>query len=67
MNSVRPTAARLLLNRDLVGPFKRIPLKSTDVVKLGDLVDSVKKFAHILGWQEEINELIKQHDNPVRM
>ncbi|XP_058883037.1 NAD-dependent protein deacetylase sirtuin-3 isoform X2 [Acipenser ruthenus] len=65
VNSVRPIAARLLLNRDLVGPFKRIPLKSTDVVKLGDLVDSVKKFAHILGWQEEINELIKQHDNPV--
>ncbi|MBN3272799.1 SIR3 deacetylase, partial [Polyodon spathula] len=67
VNSVRPTAARLLLNRDLVGPFKRIPLKSTDVIKLGDLVDSVKNFAQILGWQEEIDELIKQNDNPVRI
>uniref|UniRef100_A0A3B3DEQ5 Si:dkey-103i16.6 n=1 Tax=Oryzias melastigma TaxID=30732 RepID=A0A3B3DEQ5_ORYME len=58
INSVRSTVPRLLLNRNAVGPFERIPLRRGDHMELGDLADSVRKFAELLGWDGEIQELM---------
>ncbi|KAJ3595871.1 hypothetical protein NHX12_002283, partial [Muraenolepis orangiensis] len=59
VNTVRSSVPRLLLNRHAVGPFTRSPLRRTDHVELGDLVDSVQRFAQILGWSAEIQDLMK--------
>ncbi|XP_068129219.1 NAD-dependent protein deacetylase sirtuin-3-like isoform X1 [Hyperolius riggenbachi] len=59
INCVRPNVPRLLMNRDLVGPFKSKPLKSTDVTELGELCDITKKFVKALNWQEDLEELMK--------
>ncbi|XP_028671909.2 NAD-dependent protein deacetylase sirtuin-3 [Erpetoichthys calabaricus] len=59
INTVRPTVPRLLLNKDHVGPFKREALKTTDVVELGDLIESVKKLVSMLGWHDELKKLMK--------
>ncbi|KAG2459795.1 SIR3 deacetylase, partial [Polypterus senegalus] len=59
INTVRPTVPRLLLNKDHVGPFKREALKKTDVVELGDLTESVKKLVSMLGWHDELKELME--------
>lgn len=59
VNSVRPNVPRLLLNRHLVGPFKKKPLKNTDVAEVGELTDSTTKFAEALRWTTEIEELMK--------
>ncbi|XP_056622160.1 NAD-dependent protein deacetylase sirtuin-3 [Triplophysa dalaica] len=63
VNTVKSTVPRLLLNRDPVGPFERQPLKRGDYMELGDLVDSVRKFADILGWHSEIQHLMNCHEN----
>ncbi|KAI7802369.1 NAD-dependent protein deacetylase sirtuin-3 [Triplophysa rosa] len=63
VNTVKSTVPRLLLNRDPVGPFERRPLKRGDYMELGDLVDSVQKFADILGWHSEIQHLMNCHEN----
>nr|XP_015207345.1 PREDICTED: NAD-dependent protein deacetylase sirtuin-3-like isoform X1 [Lepisosteus oculatus] len=62
VNTVKATVPRLLLNRDPIGPFQKIPLKRTDFMELGDLVDGVKMFARHLGWHEEIEDLIRRHE-----
>ncbi|XP_053321644.1 NAD-dependent protein deacetylase sirtuin-3-like [Spea bombifrons] len=59
VNSVRPNVPRLLLNRDLVGPFKTKPLKNTDVVELGELCDITRKLVCSLNWQKEMEEILK--------
>ncbi|XP_078077204.1 NAD-dependent protein deacetylase sirtuin-3 [Mustelus asterias] len=59
VNSVQPHIPRLLLNRNAVGPFKQIPLKRTDVRKLGDLIDSVRLLVKLVGWITDLDELIK--------
>ncbi|KAG7278997.1 hypothetical protein CRUP_001938 [Coryphaenoides rupestris] len=59
VNTVRSSVPRLLLNRDAVGPFVRTPLRRADHVELGNLVDSVQRFAEILGWSAEIEDLMR--------
>ena len=48
---------RLLLNRELVGPFKSRRKKQEDFALTGDLVTSVKEISQLAGWQEELEEL----------
>lgn len=49
---------RLLLNRELVGPFKqRGRGRTTDVAVTGDLVESVMSLARGAGWEEELRQL----------
>lgn len=49
---------RLLLNRELVGPFKhRGRGRPTDVAVTGDLVESVMGLARGAGWEGELREL----------
>ncbi|XP_038636220.1 NAD-dependent protein deacetylase sirtuin-2-like [Scyliorhinus canicula] len=60
VNSVQPHVPRLLLNWNPVGPFKKTPLKHTDVRKLGNLIDSVRVLVKLLGWATDLDELIKR-------
>ncbi|XP_057693080.1 NAD-dependent protein deacetylase sirtuin-3 isoform X2 [Corythoichthys intestinalis] len=62
VNTVRATVPRLLLNRHAVGPFQRIPLRRGDHVELGDLEDTVRRFAEMLGWNNDIVELMKSQE-----
>lgn len=63
INTVKSTVPRLLLNRDAVGPFERRPLRRADYMELGDLSESVRKLAEILGWNTEIQTLMNSHEN----
>ncbi|XP_069484366.1 NAD-dependent protein deacetylase sirtuin-3-like isoform X2 [Ambystoma mexicanum] len=58
VNSVKPNVPRLLLNRNVVGPFKKKPLKNTDVAEVGELTEILKMFAQALHWTKEIEELM---------
>ncbi|XP_072241705.1 NAD-dependent protein deacetylase sirtuin-3 [Leuresthes tenuis] len=62
VNTVRSTVPRLLLNRHAVGPFERVPLRRGDHMELGDLVDTVQRFAQMLGWSSEIEELMRSQE-----
>ncbi|XP_071393811.1 NAD-dependent protein deacetylase sirtuin-3 isoform X1 [Centroberyx affinis] len=63
VNTVRSTVPRLLLNRYAVGPFEKVPLRRGDHMELGDLVDTVRRFAEILGWNNEIEDLMRSQEN----
>ncbi|XP_029908787.1 NAD-dependent protein deacetylase sirtuin-3 [Myripristis murdjan] len=63
VNTVRSTVPRLLLNRNAVGPFEKVPLRRGDHMELGDLVDTVRRFADILGWSQEIEQLMRSQEN----
>ncbi|XP_069558083.1 NAD-dependent protein deacetylase sirtuin-3 isoform X2 [Brachyistius frenatus] len=62
VNTVRSTVPRLLLNRHAVGPFEKVPLRRGDHMELGDLEDTVRRFAEILGWDSEIQELMRSQE-----
>ncbi|KAK5874406.1 hypothetical protein PBY51_019350 [Eleginops maclovinus] len=55
--AVRPSVPRLLINRDLVGPFawRRRP---HDVAQLGDVVSGVQALVQALGWTQELDALM---------
>ncbi|KAM7414354.1 hypothetical protein PAMA_019257 [Pampus argenteus] len=62
VNTVRSTVPRLLLNRYAVGPFEKVPLRRGDHLELGDLEDTVRRFAEMLGWSDEIKELMRSQE-----
>ncbi|XP_029378952.1 NAD-dependent protein deacetylase sirtuin-3 [Echeneis naucrates] len=62
VNTVRSTVPRLLLNRHAVGPFEKVPLRRGDHMELGDLEDTVRRFAEMLGWNDEIKELMRSQE-----
>ncbi|XP_042521482.1 NAD-dependent protein deacetylase sirtuin-3, mitochondrial isoform X3 [Dipodomys spectabilis] len=57
--AVRSSVPRLLINRELVGPFAWCP-RSRDVAQLGDVVHSVEKLVDLLGWTEELKDLVQR-------
>uniref|UniRef100_A0A2K6FJQ5 Sirtuin 3 n=1 Tax=Propithecus coquereli TaxID=379532 RepID=A0A2K6FJQ5_PROCO len=57
--AVRSSVPRLLINRDLVGPLAWRP-RSRDVAQLGDVVHSVERLVELLGWTEELQDLIQR-------
>lgn len=65
VNTVRSTVPRLLLNRHAVGPFEKVPLRRGDYMELGDLEDTVRRFAEMLGWSNEIEELMRSQETGV--
>lgn len=65
VNTVRSSVPRLLLNRHAVGPFEKVPLRRGDHMELGDLEVTVRRFAEMLGWNSEIEELIGTQETPV--
>ncbi|XP_048119381.1 NAD-dependent protein deacetylase sirtuin-3, mitochondrial isoform X3 [Alosa alosa] len=56
--AVRGSVPRLLVNRDLVGPFAWGSPRPNDVAELGDVVSGVSKLADAVGWTEELKALI---------
>ncbi|KAM6936909.1 NAD-dependent protein deacetylase sirtuin-3 [Xenentodon cancila] len=62
VNTVRSSVPRLLLNRHAVGPFRRVPLRRGDHMELGDLADTVQRLAEMLGWNGEIEELMRSQE-----
>ncbi|KAL7866535.1 hypothetical protein AOLI_G00143490 [Acnodon oligacanthus] len=56
--AVSGSVPRLLINRDLVGPFVWGPPRNNDVAELGDVVSGVKKLAEALGWMPELEALM---------
>ncbi|XP_037401018.1 NAD-dependent protein deacetylase sirtuin-3, mitochondrial isoform X2 [Pygocentrus nattereri] len=56
--AVRGSVPRLLINRDLVGPFAWGPPRKNDVAEIGDVVSGVKKLAEALGWMPELEALM---------
>ncbi|XP_053418097.1 NAD-dependent protein deacetylase sirtuin-3, mitochondrial isoform X2 [Nycticebus coucang] len=57
--AVRSSVPRVLINRDLVGPLAWRP-RSRDVAQLGDVVHSVERLVELLGWTEEMQDLVEQ-------
>uniref|UniRef100_A0A3Q3F7G6 NAD-dependent protein deacetylase n=1 Tax=Labrus bergylta TaxID=56723 RepID=A0A3Q3F7G6_9LABR len=55
--AVRSSVPRLLINRDLVGPFAWRG-RPQDVVELGDVVSGVQALVDALGWSQEIEALM---------
>ncbi|KAG7482923.1 NAD-dependent protein deacetylase sirtuin-3, mitochondrial [Solea senegalensis] len=55
--AVRSSVPRLLINRDLVGPFAR-RRRRQDVVQLGDVVSGVRALVDALGWTQELEALM---------
>lgn len=53
----RSGVPRLLLNRELVGPFRSRRRKQEDFALTGDLVTSVKEIGQLAGWLEELEKL----------
>lgn len=56
---------RLLINREVVGPFRHRRKRSTDVAMTGDLVECVSQLADIAGWTQELDVLVKGEVVPV--
>ncbi|XP_045414549.1 NAD-dependent protein deacetylase sirtuin-3, mitochondrial isoform X2 [Lemur catta] len=57
--AVRSSVPRLLINRDLVGPLAWRP-RSRDVAQLGDVVHGVERLVELLGWTEELRDLMQR-------
>ncbi|KAF7224670.1 NAD-dependent protein deacetylase sirtuin-3 [Nothobranchius furzeri] len=62
VNTVGSSVPRLLLNRHAVGPFERVPLRRRDHMELGDLAETIRRFAEFLGWNGEIEEMMKDRE-----
>ncbi|XP_019723101.1 NAD-dependent protein deacetylase sirtuin-3, mitochondrial isoform X1 [Hippocampus comes] len=56
--AVRASVPRLLINRDLVGPFAMTNSRPRDVVLLGDVVNGVQTLVRVLGWTQELDALM---------
>lgn len=56
--AVRSPVSRLLINRDLVGPFAWGSPRHNDVAEVGDVVSGVKKLVELLGWMQELEALM---------
>ena len=58
-SAVDRSTPRLLLNREIVGPFsRRWERRSNDVVECGDVVEGVQKLVGLLGWSEAMDAIM---------
>ncbi|XP_053800472.1 NAD-dependent protein deacetylase sirtuin-3, mitochondrial isoform X2 [Vidua chalybeata] len=57
--AVRSSVPRVLINRELVGPFAW-QQRHNDVAQLGDVVGGVEKLVELLGWNDEMQTLIQK-------
>ncbi|KAM7019944.1 NAD-dependent protein deacetylase sirtuin-3, mitochondrial isoform 2-T2 [Passerculus sandwichensis] len=58
-NAVRSSVPRVLINRELVGPFAW-QQRHNDVAELGDVVGGIERLVELLGWKEEMQTLIQK-------
>ncbi|XP_030057057.1 NAD-dependent protein deacetylase sirtuin-3, mitochondrial [Microcaecilia unicolor] len=59
-SAARSSIPRVLINRDLVGPFISQSPRYNDVTQLGDVISGVETLVSLLGWTEELRELIQR-------
>eukprot|EP00062_Callorhinchus_milii_P025317 gi/632986172/ref/XP_007910087.1/ PREDICTED: NAD-dependent protein deacetylase sirtuin-3, mitochondrial [Callorhinchus milii] len=64
---VRGSVPRVLINQDLVGSFVRNPPRGGDVTELGDIVRGVERFAELLGWKQEVNDLLQREHKQLKI
>ena len=58
-SAVDRSTPRLLLNREIVGPFsRRWERRGNDVVQCGDVVEGVHKLVDLLGWSESMDAIM---------
>ena len=62
----RVTVPRLLLNRELVGPFKHHRKRPTDVSWTGDLVEGVMELVRVSGWEGDLRNLEVEGDSEAK-
>ncbi|NXY00078.1 SIR3 deacetylase, partial [Centropus bengalensis] len=62
--ATRSSVPRILINRDLVGPFAWRP-RCSDVAQLGDVVSGVQKLVELLGWTAEMETLVQKEREKV--
>ena len=60
VEEVSKSAPRILINREVVGPFVKRRKRPNDIVVKGDIVESVRHLARLLGWTEAIEMLLSQ-------
>ncbi|XP_071284250.1 NAD-dependent protein deacetylase sirtuin-3, mitochondrial isoform X3 [Agelaius tricolor] len=57
--AVRSSVPRVLINRELVGPFAW-QQRHNDVAQLGDVVSGIERLVELLGWNEEMQTLMQK-------
>lgn len=58
-SAVDRSTPRLLLNREIVGPFsRRWERRANDVVERGDVVEGVQKLVDLLGWSDSMDAVM---------
>lgn len=62
--AVRGSVPRVLINRELVGPFAWRQ-RHNDVAQLGDVVRGVQALVELLGWSRELQALIQKEKEKV--
>ncbi|NXN14538.1 SIR3 deacetylase, partial [Indicator maculatus] len=62
--AVGSSVPRVLINRDLVGPFAQCQ-RHNDVAQLGDVVSGVERLVELLGWAQEMQTLIQKETQKV--
>ena len=60
IDEVNRSVPRVLINREVVGPFVKRKKRPNDVVIKGDIVEGVQRLVKLLGWTESIEFLMKQ-------
>jgi hypothetical protein len=53
---------RVLINREVVGPFRRQRKRERDLVLTGDLVQQVKDLVKLVGWENDLKKLTNDTD-----
>ena len=56
-----PEVPRVLINRDVVGPFHRARRRKTDFVLEGDIVEMTREVVKELGWEEKMERLMDEN------
>ncbi|XP_036151491.1 NAD-dependent protein deacetylase sirtuin-3, mitochondrial isoform X5 [Myotis myotis] len=63
--AVRSSVPRVFMNQEAAGSLAWRP-RSRDVLQLGELVDSVDKLVELLGWTEELKDLVQRETGQVQ-
>ncbi|XP_078537408.1 NAD-dependent protein deacetylase sirtuin-3, mitochondrial isoform X1 [Lissotriton helveticus] len=64
-SAVRGSIPRVLINRELVGPFAWPSPRHQDVAELGDVIQGVQRMVSLLGWTDQVLDLMQQHTKKV--
>lgn len=63
--AVRSSVPRVFMNQEAAGALAWRP-RSRDVLQLGELVDGVDRLVELLGWTEELKDLVQRETGQVQ-